>query len=364
MRVWRRLTLGLVLVLCVALSAAVLAVGCGEESKDDGAQNGNGGEQKKVTIVFTAAGGVLQEAMTKAWIEPFMAAHPNIEVIQDEPNENAKIKAMVEAGNVTWDVVDNGNDFGIGETESLCEEIDPKVVPMDELQPDLFKTTGHRVPCFVYATVVGYRTDKFGDQKPTSFVDFFDLEKFPGKRGSLNWPAHGLIEMALIADGVAPDQLYPLDLDRAFKKLDTIKDQMVWWTTGAQSEQLLADGEVSMTTTFNGRVNNIKKAGAPAEIMWDQFFMLADYFVIPKGTKHLKEAMELVAWCTSAEHSAELSKYIAYGPPNVNAVQKVGPTVEANLPTAHAENAVPFDDIWWSENLSTVYDRWQKWIRE
>ena len=348
--------------LLAALAVAVLVAACGDSEKE--ASQGDTGKQEKVRLCFAASGGVTQQGMTRAWLEPFMAAHPNIEIIQDEPAESAKVRAMVEANQVAWDVVFLGIESGICPQEKYYEKIDPNVVQMNDLQPELFPTTGCRVPGYVYSTLVAYRTDKFGDKKPTSFADFFDLEKFPGKRASYNWPSHGLLEAALIADGVAPDQLYPLDVERAFKKIDTIKDQLIWWETGAQSEQLLADGEVAMSLMWSGRVNNIQKAGAPVAPMWDQMFLTAEYIMIPKGTKHLKEAMELVSWITSAEHSAELSKFIPYGPANANAVQKVGPNVAEKLPTTYVDNAVPFNDIWWSENLSTVYDQWQKWVRQ
>ena len=351
--------------LLAALAIAVLVAACGDSEKET--SQGDTGKQEKVRLCFCATGGSAQQAMNQAWIEPFMAAHPNIEIINDEPADISKAKAMVEAKQVTWDVVFLGNDSGIGENEQWFMKLDPKIVPLDELQPELFATTGRRVPGFVYATLIGYRTDKFGDKKPTSLADFFDLEKFPGKRGTYTWPAHGLLEMALIADGVAPDQLYPLDVERAFKKIDTIKDQIVWWTAGAQSEQLLADGEVVMCTMWNGRLENIRKAGAPVAPVWEQFFPMAEYLMIPEGTKHPKEAMELVAWITSAEHNADYSKYITYAPANANAVQKVGPTVAEKLPSSHMDGAVAFNDVWWAENMfagENVYDQWQKWIRQ
>lgn len=355
MREWGR-AFAVVLVLVLALG---IVAGCGDEGEGE-----ETGTEEEVTIVFASYGGTFQEAQTKAWIEPFMAANPNITVIQDEPTEYAKIQAMVESGNVTWDVVDTGNDFAIGEFEELCEPLDDAVVPFDELQPDVFPTTGYRVPNIAYSVVVGYRPDMLDGKVPTSFADFFDLDNFPGKRGVYNFISGGLPEMALLADGVAPEDLYPLDMERAYRKLDTIKDEMVWWDTGAQSAQLLADGEVSMGMSWNGRLSEAQEEGAPIEIMWDQHILTADYLMIPKGCKNVDAAMKLIAWITSAENSAEISNFIDYGPPNINAIEKVDPEVASRLPTAYGDTAVGFDDVWWGENYSKLNPDWQNWVQQ
>lgn len=336
------------------LVIAVGVVGCGDD----------GGSDEAVTITFASYGGAYQEAQTKAWLEPFMEANPNITIVQDEPTDYAKVKAMVEAGNVTWDVVDIGNDFAIGPSEEFCEKIDDSIVPMSELQPDKLPTTGYRVPDIVYSVVVGYRTDQFGADKPASFADFFDLEKFPGKRGAYNFASGGFLEMALLADGVPVDELYPLDLDRAFAKIDTIKDSIVWWDTGAQSAQLLADGEVSMGMSWNGRVSDIMAEGAPVEIMWDQHILTADYLMIPKGTKNLDAAMKLVAWITSAENSAEISNHINYAPPNEKSAANVPADIAARLPSAYLEGAVGFDDMWWGANYDEINTTWLEYVAQ
>lgn len=347
MRGWRMFSLLLAVM-------ALVAASCG----DDG-----GGGEGEATITFVSYGGAYQEAQTKAWLEPFMEANSDITIVQEEPIDYAKLQAMVESGNVTWDVADVGNDFGLAADEALLEPIDCDIVPCDQLRPDLFPTTGYRVPDIVYSVVVAYRTDAFGGDAPTSFADFFDLERFPGKRGAYNFSSGGLLEMALLADGVAPGDLYPLDLDRAFAKLDTIKDEIVWWDTGAQSAQLLADGEVTMGMSWNGRIYDIQQEDAPVEIMWDQHLLTADYLVIPKGTKNLDAAMELVAWITSPEHSAELSNYITYAPPNEEAVDAVDESKAADMPTTYADTGIGFDDVWWNENFDAVDQRWQEWVQ-
>jgi putative spermidine/putrescine transport system substrate-binding protein len=335
----------------------LVAAACG----GDGGEGDGAGED--VTLTFVSYGGAYQEAQTAAWLEPFMEENPNVTIVQEEPTDYAKLQAMVESGNVTWDVVDVGNDFGLAADESLLEPIDCQLVPCDQLRPDLFPTTGYRVPDIVYSVVLGYRTDAFDGNTPTSFADFFDLENFPGKRGAYNFSSGGLLEIALLADGVAPGDLYPLDVDRAFAKLDTIKDEIVFWDTGAQSAQLLADGEVAMGMSWNGRIYDIQQEDAPVEVMWDQHILTADYLVIPKGSENVDTAMELIAYITSAEHAADLSNYITYAPPNEEAVANIDQSKEPDMPTTYTENGVGFNDQWWNENFDTVDQQWQEWVQ-
>lgn len=339
---------------------ALVAMACG--GGDDNVDGGTG-DGEEVTLTFVSFGGAYQEAQTTAWLEPFMDANPNVTIVQEEPVDYAKIQAMVESGNVTWDVVDVGNDFGLGRHEEILEPIDCEVVPCDELRPDLFPTTGYRVPDIVYSVVLGYRTDEFGGSAPTTFADYFDLTAFPGKRGAFNYASWGLLEIALLGDGVAPDQLYPLDLDRAFAKLDTIKDQIVFYDSGAQSAQLLADGEVTMGMSWNGRIFDIQQEEAPVDIMWDEHILTADYLVIPKGSKNVDAAMDLIAWIVSAEHNADLSSHITYAPPNEKAVDKVDPAMEPDMPTSYLDAGIGFDDDWWDANFDAVDQRWQEWLQ-
>ena len=313
-------------------------------------------------LTFVSYGGAYQRAQTDAWLDPYAASH-DVRVVQDSPTDYAKLRAMVEAGDVVWDVVDVAGDFGLASDERLLEPIDCDVVACDELQPDTFPMTGYRVPNLVYSVVLGYRTDDPGVRPPHSFADFFDLERIPGKRGAQDWAAGGLLEIALLADGVLPDRLYPLDLQRAFAKLDTIKSEIVWWETGAQSAQLLADGEVAVGMSWNGRVYDAQRAGAPVSVMWDEHLLLADYFVVPRGSAHRSEAMRLIAWMTSAEHSAALSRHLPYAPAHERALEHVDPRMAPHLPTSHLATAVPFDDRWWDASFERVDRQWRSWMR-
>lgn len=321
---------------------------------------GSGGG--KGTVTFTSYGGAYQKAQTKAWIEPFMKANPDIKVVQDSPTDYAKLEAMERSGNVTWDLVDTGADYGLGPTTKNLTKLDSGKIRFADLQPKALKTTGYRIPVITYSNVMGYRTDKFNGRKPTSFADFFNLKDFPGKRAIANVSNNGsTLEIALLADGVSPDKLYPLDVERALKKLDTIKSSLTYWETGEQSAQLLAQGQAVMGTSWNGRIYTYAKEGAPVDIMWKQHFLTADYLVIPKNAPNADAAMKLAAYMVAPENSARISEYIAYGPPNVKAFGKINPKMKPYLPTSHQKTALKLDDAWWSANLTQVEEKFQNW---
>lgn len=314
-----------------------------------------------VTITFVSYGGAYQDAQTKAWVDPYMQSHPWVTIVQEEGTDYAKLQAMVEANDVTWDVVDVGNDFGLDRNADILEPIDCTIVPCDEMLPGLAGT--YRVADIIYGVVFAYRTDLYPEgTEPKGWADFFDTAAFPGKRGVYNFVSGGVLEGALVADGADPKALYPLDVERALAKIDTIWDDIIWWDTGAQSAQLLADGEVVMGMSWNGRIYNIQQEGAPVKIQWNQHIQTSDYLVIPKGTRHLAEAMDLVAYMTSADYNAQPSYYIAYAPTNKNALDKVDPAKREDLPTTYLDVSMAFDDTWWDQNFTTVNDRFLEWF--
>ena len=239
----------------------------------DGAVLGAASAQAE-EMVFTSWGGTTQDAQKQAWAEPF-TQETGIAVLQDGPTDYGKLKAMVEGGNVSWDVVDVEHDFAIkAADDGLLEPLDFQAIDKSTIDPRF--VTDHAVGSFYYSFVLAYNQDMLGEEGPKTWADLFDLEKFPDKRTFYKWSAPGAIEIALLADGVAPDQLYPLDLDRAFKKLDTIKDEIVWWSGGAQSQQLLASGEAPLGQFWNGRAFAVQETGVNVGVSWEQNLTAAD----------------------------------------------------------------------------------------
>jgi putative spermidine/putrescine transport system substrate-binding protein len=316
--------------------------------------------QEGVTLTFVSFGGVYQEAQRKAWLEPYTEL-TGVQFTEDENSSNATIKAQVEAGQVTWDVVDVGNDFGLDVHADLLEPLDFSLIPRDELNEDL-GITDYRIPDITYGVVLAYNTEVLGaGNVPAGWADYFDTTKFPGKRGAWDYSEGGMFEFALMADGVAPGELYPLDLPRATAKLDTIKDDIVFWTSGAESQELIGSGEIAMTMIWNGRGWSAKNIDQkPVEIQWNQQIVTADYLVIPKGSPNKDAAMNFIAYTACAEHNAGPSEFIPYGPTNKNST--ANPAMVNDLSVTNAdENSAYFDDTYLAENFDEIDAAWQAW---
>jgi putative spermidine/putrescine transport system substrate-binding protein len=227
----------------------------------------------------------------------------------------------------------------------------------------------------VYSTTFGYRTDKVGDNPPTSINDVFDLEKYPGKR-SLEKRAVNNMEWALLADGVPSDEVYDVlstdaGVKRAFAKLDTIKDSVVWWEKGAQTPQLLADGEIVMGSTYNGRLFSlIVEEKQPVAMMWDWQVYDLDGWVVPKGTKNKAEVMKYLKFATDTQRLADQSKYISYGPARASSAPLVGKhaalgiDMGPHMPTApaNAKNTLLYNIEFWADNNDDLNEKFYAWL--
>jgi putative spermidine/putrescine transport system substrate-binding protein len=242
----------------------------------------------------------------------------------------------------------------------LLEKIDPKLVTLSRIEPRFVHEYG--VGCIVWSYNLGYSTTAFPNGAPTSWADLFDLKKFPGKRTVLDQPVASL-EVALLADGVAPDKLYPLDVDRAFKKLDQIKGQTVFWTTNSQSQQLFVDREVVAGIILNGRVYDAAQKGAKIALSWEQNIQAVDYLVVPKGSKNRAAAMRLIDTMTVAENQAKVANLIAYSPTNIEAYKTIDPKLEPWLCTTPENTKKGFimSQLYWRDHLKDLTERWTAW---
>ena len=314
-------------------------------------------------------GGAYQEAQRKAVFEPFMAKTGTKVVEQEYGGEIAKIKAMIQSGNTTIDVVDvDAPTLMQGCDEGVYEKIDwAKIGPKSEWISGTTSDCG--VGTIVYATVLAYDGAKLPNG-PTTIADLFDTKKFPGKRGMWKNPATNL-EFALMADGVAPTDVYKTlstsaGVDRAFKKLDTIKKDIVWWEAGAQAPQLLASGEVTMTTAWNGRIFNANKEGKAFKIVWDDEILDSNFWAIPKGAKNVGASMDFIKFAADPKSLAAETKYIPYGPVRTTAAQYVAPADAANLPTspANMKAALTLDNGFWGDKGDEIRKRFTTWISQ
>jgi putative spermidine/putrescine transport system substrate-binding protein len=334
-------------------------------------------------ITVMGWGGAYTQSQVEAYHKPFAAASGVTVNSVDADNPATPIKAQVEAGNVTVDVAS----VEIADAVRLCDEglvevIDPAILPAapdgtpateDFIEGTL---TECMVPTDVFATVIAYDTTKFASGGPTTIADFFDTEKFPGKRG-LKKGAKTTLEMALMADGVPAAEVYDLleteeGVARAFAKLDTIKADAVWWEAGAQPPQLLADGEVAMTMAWNGRIFNAAVGeGKPFNVMWDGQVFEWEGWVIPKGAPNMEAALEFVKFSTSTEPLAAAAEWISYGPPRKSSAPLVGvfqgdgkTEMAPHLPTSpeNQTNALASDLEFWADRDTELNERFNAWL--
>ncbi|MCF8510982.1 MAG: ABC transporter substrate-binding protein [Rhodobacteraceae bacterium] len=334
-------------------------------------------------ITVMSWGGAYGEAQTEAFVKPFVAATGKATIMTDSDNPAPAIKAMVEAGNVTVDVasVEYADAIRLCD-EGVLEPIDINALPAgadgasaaDDFLPGAVTECG--VSTDIWSNVFGYDTTVFS-AGPTSAADFFDLEKFPGKRG-LKKGAKAVLELALLGDGVPAADVYsvlstPEGVDRAFAKLDTIKANVVWWEAGSQAPQLLADGEVVMTTAYNGRLfAAAMNEGKPFQIVWDGQIYENEMFVVPKGAPNMADAMEFIAFATSTEGLRASAQQISYGPARKSSmateiVFKDGKTVMApHLPTApeNMGNALETSSEFWVDRDAELNERFQAWLAQ
>jgi putative spermidine/putrescine transport system substrate-binding protein len=321
------------------------------------------------TLTVISWGGAYQESQRKAYIEPY-GKETGTKITEGEYNgEIAKIRAMVESKSVTWDVVDIDTQTALAAcAEGILETLDWAKLGLDRSKFIGGDIVDCAVPTILYSTVIAYDTTKL-NPGPTSINDLFDLKKFPGKRALQKNPFVNL-EWALIADGVPMSDIYkelntPEGVDRAFKKLDTIKDQVVWWESGAQPPQLLADGQVVIASDWNGRFfDAVKKDKKPFKIVWDAQAPDYDWWSIPKGTPNLDAAYKFIGWASQAGPQADQTNYISYGPANKDATAKISAEVLKDLPTAPANmsNVLVQDQQFWADNGEQLRERFNAWL--
>ena len=335
-------------------------------------------------LTVVSWGGAYTKSQVEAYHKPWMAKTGKSIVSEDYNGGLAEIRAQVQAGNVKWDIVDvELSDAVLGCDEGLFERIDPSILPpgADGTPAAQDFIPGAVNDCaignIVWSTIFAYDKTKVRNFNiPKSIDALFDLKQYPGKRGLRKGPKANL-EMALMADGVPASKVYevlntPEGVDRAFAKLDTIKSQVVWWEAGAQPPQLLADGEVVMTTAYNGRIfNAVAAEDKPFVIVWDGQVYDLDLWAIPKGAKNKDNAMDFLAFSTGTKPLADQASWISYGPVRKSSAPLIGsynskPSLKMGpqMPTAPAnfKNALQNDFNWWADHQDELNERFNKWL--
>lgn len=334
-------------------------------------------------VTVMSWGGAYTKSQVEAYHKPFTSETGIAVNSVDSDNPATPIKAQVEAGNVTVDVADvEFSDAVRLCDEGLLETIDASILPpapdgtsaADDFIEGAIQDCA--VANIVWSTVFAYNKDN-NAKAPETIADFFNLADFPGKRG-LRKSAKATLEMALMADGVPADEVYAMleteaGVDKAFAKLDSIKDDIVWWEAGAQPPQLLADGEVAMSTAYNGRIFNAAVAeGQPLEVVWDGQILDFDLFVIPKGAPNKEEALKFITFSTDTQRLADQASWISYGPARKSSGALVGKYSDGktdmapHMPTAKANlsNALVNNFEFWVDNDAELNERFNAWLSQ
>ena len=334
------------------------------------------------SITVVSWGGSYARAVDEGANVPFTEA-TGIRIRLESYNGGlAQIRAQVDIGSIYWDVVD----LEFADAVRGCDEGLLEWIEIDDLPPGPDGTPAaddfaaeSQTDCGVgnlyWSTVYAYNDENFPGEKPATMADFFDLERFPGRRGMRRVPQVNL-EFALIADGVPLDEVYaalrtPEGLDRAFAKLETIRDEVVWWEAGAQPPQMLADGEVVMSTAYNGRIFNAQiLEDQPFVIVWDGQLLDVGQLAIVAGTPRLEEALRYVAYTTRAESLARISRRISYSPARRSGMPLVTTHVVAGVEMAphmpadpgNVDRALRYDWMFWVDHQDELNERFSAWL--
>ncbi len=315
------------------------------------------------TLVIRDAGGLYQTAVVEAFYKPY-TKETGVQIVPASATTDplAQVKAMVDAKSYTWDVVLNrvGGAELLG-AQGYLEEIDWSASAMNDLIPRA--RSKYLMGTDVFASVFGYRTDT-AKREPNSWADFWDVQKFPGRR-SLSKNAIDTLEQALLADGVALDKLYPLDIPRALKKLDQIRSSVaVWWTGGAQASQMLKTGEADLVATWNARAQAAIDDGAPVKLVWNQGLYGIEGWTIPKGNPKRAAGQKFIEYCAHPERQAAFAKIISYGPTNPKAFEFIDKARAEILPTApsHFDKLIYQDHDYWSQNQEGALEKFNAWL--
>ncbi|WP_439406577.1 polyamine ABC transporter substrate-binding protein [Bradyrhizobium sp. DASA03076] len=317
---------------------------------------------KENSVTVTAYGGSIQEILVKTVTNPF-TEETGIKVNLIPTPDLAKLKAQQLIGNVEMDVfVTSAVGAAFGSKEGFWEKLDLSMVDVDDMP---IPPASDSITLNSYAGGVGWDPAKYGAGKhPTNFAEYFDLKKFPGRRTLRNQPNETL-EIALLADGVPPKEIYPLDIDRAFKVLDRIKPSIAsWLNTSTQTISLLQTGEVDFSYTYANRVKatNEPGGGKPLALSLEQNLFGTNVNAIPKGAPNKEHAMKLVAYFMRPEVQARLCEAASFTPNSKKGFSMLSAEARKWLPDFRNPNHLVQDGAYWTENLEVVSRRFKEWV--
>jgi Spermidine/putrescine-binding periplasmic protein len=328
---------------------------------------GSSSELRPLTVV--GWGGSSQDAHREAYWTSFSRT-TGIPLREDSWRGGVGvIRTKVIGGDASWDIVQvETEDLVLGCEEGLFQRLDwASLGGRDAFLPVAVHDCG--VGAMLWSYVIGYDGDRIKGPGPKSWADFWDLERFPGKRGMRKTPKYSL-EFALMADGVPPDQVYPTlrtpsGVDRAFRKLDEIKPNVVWWSSISQVPDLLGSREVVMSVTSPGRLIVANRTeGRNFKLDWHGNIYAVDYWVILANSPRKAEAAQLLRYMTRPENQIELARHIPTGLTNVEANRRVDPKLKLDTPSdpANMTDALELDANFWVEYGDQLTQRFNAWV--
>lgn len=343
------------------------------------------GEADRRVLTIVTWGGAYEASQRAAYFAPFTRATGiEVETVRYDGGTAALRRHLAGDGPPEWDVIDLiAADARTACDAGLLAPFDPAVLapapdgtPADEDFID--GAIGEcAVTQLVFSTVIAYDDRAFPGAKPQTIADFFDLERFPGPRALRKVPV-GLFEWALMSYGVPRRQIYDLlSTDRgfrlAFDRLETIRDQLVWWRGGGEPVRLLREGKAVMASGYNGRFFHAQIVeGAPISVIWDGQLLDYNAWAIPKGTPDKDLAERFIRFATQTGRLADQASRISYGPARRSARARVGLHRETGvpmrpfLPTAprHLEKAIRRDHRWYAETTRLRERRFRAWLSD
>lgn len=353
-----------ILGLLVLSSLVIGAGGCGSSGGSSDGKKSSSGKSKwdGETLTVLGYGGSVQEAMEEAWFKPFEEKY-GVKVESVSPPDSGQLTAMGEAGSCDYDVLINDpNNFLKWADSGYMEKLDYNVIDKTDFGDGYYDD--YWCAADLYTTSICWNTDKFkGKTAPDTWADVWEDTK-DGDTTMYNYPMLTL-ETALLADGVKADEIYPLDTDRAFKKLDEIKDKVrVWYDSGEQPVQALSKGEVSTGGVWVGRALAAKDNGDPIDVSFNESVVGIDAFGVMKGAPDKELAMEFIAFCTTAEAGARFMEAYPYGVVNDKAYDKVSAKASDKLcvKPEYKDSQVVVDYDYWHKNTDKLVEEWNKWI--
>lgn len=313
------------------------------------------------TLTFAGSGGIFQDGQTQAAWDPF-AKETGATFLQDA-YDPGKLKAMVDSGNTTWDIV-NATQF---DTARYCgvlyEKLDYNQLDISHM-PDNTITDDCMVPQILYGLVVAYNTDAFGNNPPKSAADFFDTQKFPGKRtvSASPYVDPQMLEFAMVADGKDTSKITPADIEPAMQKYRDLGDSVITWSSGSQAQQQLESGEAVMGLVWSGRGFGAADAGAPVKPMWDEWMVMVDSSAIPKGSKNVRAATAAINYYDGAEQQAKMTELTSYGPVNTDAQPDLSGELGNWMTTQHLDTGHYPNVDFWVTNYDALQTAWSSWV--